>query len=650
MSVRPKRLNRTAVAATCMLSGLLVSGIAVAQANTLQSAGEQVLPGSVATKVVSAAVVGNAPSTQNLTIQLWLRSNQAGSTDYANAISDPHSANFHHYLSPNAYTARFGPSQAATNAVQSWLRQQGFSHVSTDMQRNYVQATAPVSTIQTALQVQLKKYAVAGSAAQVTSNDRNVTLPVSIAGDVLGISGLNNTQAGTALAAPTTAEADNCSSYYGQNLQNGLSALNGSTVFPTQVCGYTGTQLRDAYGMNATNTGKGVTVAYVENGTPYKMVDTLTKWAAADGLPAPLPTNYSELSIGSGAQCGNPGIGEEQLDIEAGHAMAPDQHQLLVGADTCAERQEGVQVMFDASLAVLNGDGGHPLATIASNSWELQGETLTPAEYIDIAHSILLRAAGEGVGMYYSSGDNPGVLPPSSDPYALAVGGTSMAINSSNQRVFETGWSNGVERVQATGYADMGIAFAAGGGTSLLWAQPSYQKSVVPPAMSTPPTGNRGSASRAVPDISALADPTTGMSVGMTGMVTDSKGVVSDFFYVRVNGGTSLAAPLVAGMVAAAEQGQPTSFGFINPLLYSLAGTSALHDILPVTSSTPTEYRGVYCADKTCVGQPAAVWTFDDQPKESTNQVTAKGYDTMTGLGTPNGQAFVSALRKSEQN
>jgi subtilase family serine protease len=637
-----------------MLSGLLVSGIAVAQANTLQSAGEQVLPGSVATTVTSAAVVGDAPSTQNLTIQLWLRSNQAGSTDYANAVSDPHSANFHHYLSPNAYTARFGPSQAATNAVRSWLRQQGFSHVSTDGQRNYVQATAPVSTIQTALQVQLKKYAVTGSTEQVTSNDRNVTLPASIAGDVLGISGLNDTQPETELAAPnpttapTTAEADNCSSYYGQNLQNGLPALNGSTAFPTHVCGYTGTQLRDAYGMNATNTGKGVTVAYIEDATPYKMFDTLTKWAAADGLPAPLPTNYSELSIGSGSECGNPGVGEEQLDIEAGYAMAPDQRQLLVGADTCAERHEGVQVMFDASLAVLNGDGGHPLASIACNSWELQGESVSPAEYIDIAHSILLRAAGEGVGMYYSSGDNHGVSLPSSDPYALAVGGTSMAINAGNQRVFETGWSNDMERVQATGYADMGIGLAAGGGTSLLWAQPSYQKSVVPPAMSTPPAGNKGGPSRAVPDISALADPTTGMSVGVIGMERDSKGVVTDFFYVVTKAGTSLAAPLVAGMVAAAEQSQPTSFGFINPKLYSLAGTSALHDILPVTSSTPAQYRGVYCADKACIGQPAAVWTFDDQSKQSTNQVTAKGYDTMTGLGTPNGQSFISALRESE--
>jgi len=78
------------------------------------------------------------------------------------------------------------------------------------------------------------------------------------------------------------------------------------------------------------------------------------------------------------------------------------------------------------------------------------------------------------------------------------------------------------------------------------------------------------------------------------------------------DGGTSLAAPLVAGLVADARQGQAKPFGFINPVLNAIIGT------------------------------------FDEQSYAMplySGQVTQVGYDTMTGLGTPNGQKFITALR-----
>ncbi|HEX4224978.1 MAG TPA: protease pro-enzyme activation domain-containing protein, partial [Pseudonocardiaceae bacterium] len=596
---------------------------------------------------------GTVPSTQQLTIQLWLQANVAGATAYANSVSDPHNANFHHYLSPDAYSAKFGPSTASTNAVESWLNQQGFTNVTADAQRNYVRATAPVSTIQNALRVQMKTYKFAGQAAQVTSNDRDVTLPASIAGDVSGISGLNNLQPTTGhtpvpTPAQIAAEADNCSAYYGQHTQTGLPALNGNTSFPTHVCGYTATQLRGAYGMTNANTGKGVTVAYVEDGTPYKMFQTLTTWAAANGMPAPRSANYQELAIGNGDACGNPFDGEEQLDIEAGYAMAPDAHQLLIGGDSCAQQGEGIQALLDADLAVVNGNGGHPLASIASNSWGLTGgEASLPAEYLNLAHSILLRAAAEGVGMYFCSQDAPSVAVPSDDPFAIAVGGTSLAINANNQRTFETGWSNDVQEVDTAtnGYDDLGIQrWAAGGGASQLWAQPAYQKGIVPASLSTPAAGDKTVPARAVPDIAAVADLTTGITQSDT---EPGQNGAPDVFTTFVDGGTSLATPLVAGMVADAEQGQATPFGFSDPLIYSLAGSSALNDVKPVTASTPAQYQGVYCADQACIGVPSSVWTFDGQSKDYTDQVTAAGYDTMTGLGSPNGQAFINALRKS---
>jgi subtilase family serine protease len=654
MSVRSRRVRQMAIATTGLLCGLFAAGVGAAQA---APAATQVLPGSAAPAVTSATATGSLPNTQPLSIQLWLQSDVAGETAYANAVSDPHNASFHHYLSPNAYTAKFGPDTAKASAVESWLRQQGFTNVSADSQRNYVAATASVATIDSALQVQMKTYKMAGTAAPVTSNDHDVTLPASIAGDVLGISGLDNLQPTTGRTptplptpAQSAAEQDNCSAYYGQHTQSGLPPLDGVTSFPTHVCGYTGTQLRDAYGMNNASTGQGVTVAYIEDGTPYKMFQTLTTWAKANGLPAPRSANYQELALGQGDACGNPFDIEEQLDVESGYAMAPDVHQLLIGGDSCIQQQEGVQALFDADLAVVNGTGGHPLASIASNSWGLSGgEATFPAQFVNIAHSILLRAAAEGVGMYFCSQDSPGVAIPASDPYAIAVGGTSMAIDASGKRTFETGWSNDVEQVDAStnSYDDLGIQrWAAGGGASLLWSQPSYQKGIVPASMSTPAAGNKGGASRAVPDISALADLTTGMTQSVT-----EPGVNGgpDVYTTLVDGGTSLATPLVAGMVADAEQGQATPFGFDNPVLYSLAGTSALNDVLPVTSATPAQYRGVYCADQACIGVGSSVWTFDGQSKQYTDQVTARGYDTMTGLGSPNGQSFLKALRNSSK-
>jgi subtilase family serine protease len=116
-------------------------------------------------------------------------------------------------------------------------------------------------------------------------------------------------------------------------------------------------------------------------------------------------------------------------------------------------------------------------------------------------------------------------------------------------------------------------------------------------------------------------------------------------YYEESIGGTSLAAPLVAAVVADAEQGSPP-FGFINPALYQLARSTALNDPKPLTASSPAKYRGVACDQATC--GVLSLTTFDDQSWSMsgyTGQVTAPGYDTMTGVGTPNGQQFIAALR-----
>ena len=116
------------------------------------------LPGSVAPFTTHSRAIGNVSGSLQLTIQVWLRPNVIAAENVASAVSTPGSPLFHHYLSPDAYTARFGATPREASSVESWLRAEGFTGVHADSQRNYVRATAPTSKIEAAFHVQLKLY------------------------------------------------------------------------------------------------------------------------------------------------------------------------------------------------------------------------------------------------------------------------------------------------------------------------------------------------------------------------------------------------------------------------------------------------------------------------------------------------------------
>jgi subtilase family serine protease len=614
------------------------------------------LAGSVAPFTTHTAAIGDVGGSQRLTIQLWLRPDMAAATAFANAVSAPGSPLYHHYLSPDRYTAEFGASLTQARAVESWLRSEGFSDVRTNAQRAYVRATAPVATIDSAFRIQMKLYssskAVNAGRYALRSNDRAVSVPSRLAPSVLGVTGLENAAPIMTLDrdAPTSAPGKAaepggdvaCSQYYGENETSGLPPQFGTTTFPTEVCGYNADQMRSVYGANMRNIGTGETVALVELGLVPQMFLTLQDYAAANDMPAPSSERYTELSLGEGSSCGDPFDIEEQLDVEISYDMAPGANQLVVGGDSCNEGDYGLQGLFDADEAVLGGSGNSPLASIASNSWESGGEN-APALVTQIENAFLVQAADEGVGMYFSSGDDSGVEMPSSDPYAVAVGGTTLGIGKSGNRLFETGWSDGLSFISGHQWFLEFEYGAAGGGPSLLWNEPSYQVGVVPPALTVAP-GNRPGPVRSVPDISADADPYTGFLEGALETNLRGKTVYAQFDI----GGTSVASPLVAGIVAAAQQGQSTPFGFLNPVIYTLLNTSAVYDTLPLTAHTPALYDGVTCNRRTCGIR--LLTTFDDQNPAMegyTGQVTLKGYDNMSGVGTPNGQAFIKALRSA---
>ena len=658
----------TALAVTTITVACAAGSCAQANAGDLPvgqvGAAIAALPDSVAPFTLVHRVIGAVPVANKLTIQLWLAPQTAAAEQYAAAVSTPGNPLFRHFLSPAAYTARFGATPKAAAAIESWLNSAGFTGVTSDPGLDYVRATAPVLTIDRALKLQLRYYQALPDANAgkypLRANDRPVSLPASIAGIVAGVTGLDN-------AAPTMtyAKAGNlaaggepnpnpnpnpnptepafpCSKWYAQHYATGLVKAYGTTKFPTLICGYTPQQLREAYGYSGVNDGKGVTIATVEVGLTPFMYKTLEMYAKIHDIQAPSPDRYSELSLGQGTACGDPFNTEEQMDVESSYDMAPMANHLVVGGDSCNDGDYGLQTLYDADLAILNGVNGHPLAEIASNSWEGGDETISP-NLLNIEHDYLIKAAAEGVTMLFSSGDSSGVKVPSSDPYATAVGATTLGIGHDNQRFFETGWSTGISEASNGNWVSQGEQGAGGGGASLLWKQPAYQHEVVPAALGGA-TGDRGGLVRAVPDVSAVGDPFTGMAVGMLSF--NPQGIVTGYFEQSI-GGTSLATPLVAAMVADAEQSSG-SFGFINPALYKLAKAkpAAFNDPRALSATTAAGYRGVACDQAMC--GVTSLTTFDDQSwsmEGYTGQVTAPGYDTMTGVGTPNGQKFITALR-----
>ncbi|MFB8177151.1 protease pro-enzyme activation domain-containing protein [Streptomyces sp. NPDC055966] len=653
--VRSRRRGRAA-AAVAGCTAVLAAGALLGVPCTAQAAATTTVPGTASPAVHTMALAGAVPSAQDMTVQVWLKPDLAGAAAFADAVATPGSAAFHHYLGPDAYTARFGPSAAHARAVAAWLSTKGLTRVHISDGRDYVSATGTASAVQSAFQVRINRYRAEdalGGTTVIQSNDRDVSIPAPLAPDVLGVTGMSGarpnttrtaaarhtqTQTGAQTGAP---EAPTCSRYWAQHTHLVHPAYQGLSTASLPVCGYSARQIRAAYGATWTDTGKGQTVALTEDEAPTAMFRTLTEYARTNHLPAPKPSQFREVR--SGKSCGTSARGaaqatavndEAEMDSEAVYAMAPGAAQLMVVGGGCDEDQ----ALLDAALSVLTGDGKHPSASIVSNSWQIP-LGMVPEKTV---HAIDVRAAAEGVGMYFSSGDTPGLTVTDSDPYAVAVGGTSLGIGAADNRVFETGWSSDYGSLEHGRWSDLGIS-GGGGGTSLVYGLPAYQKGVVPASMSRVRVGNRVATDRAVPDIAADADLDTGLLTGYTESGSDAK---PGPYRTMVNAGTSLACPLIAGLIADAQQGRKTAFGFSNPLIYRLAGTRAYHDVLPVDSRTPQQNRAAYLAADGSGGAPG-VDVFGSQERAYTQQVTAKGYDTMTGVGTPNGAAFIAGLRRA---
>ncbi len=351
-------------------------------------------------------------------------------------------------------------------------------------------------------------------------------------------------------------------------------------------------QVAAAYGFNAiafggiAGDGTGQTIAIVDAYDDPALVDStdpsfgtsdLAQFDRQYGLPD--PPGFVKINQ-AGDTAGPPGVDpagagtpgnweqEEALDVEWAHALAPGAALVLVEC-----RSSGGPDLYDGvkTAAALPG------VSVISMSWgsaeyageaSYDGDFTTPEGHQCIA---FVAAAGDTGA--------PGLYPAYS-PGVLAVGGTTLTLQGGSQYGGESGWANG------------------GGGTSIGEGRPAYQANV------------QATGQRTIPDVAFDADPKTGVSV------YDSYDDTGAGPWMRT-GGTSLAAPVWAALIAIADQGRATVGGAtldgatqVLPTLYALPAAD-FHDVT-------TGGNGVFEA--------------------------GPGYDQSTGLGTPVADRVAAAL------
>jgi subtilase family serine protease len=634
---RSRKRAGIAVAATLPLfAGALAMGGPAHAAGPAQ--GRDVLHGTKPLWATAKADRGSTANSAEVNARVYLAGRDAaGLTAYARAVSDPHSASYGKYLAAAQAKARFGATKGQIAAVTAWLKSAGLKVTGTT--EHYVSVSGATAAAEKAFGTQLHNYAKGGKTYHAPAATASV--PSSLNGAVLTVVGLDN--------APKKVKHDDTlpgpgpvfrnsgpfSSYYGSDLASTLPEAYGKTV-PYVVKGYTGKQLRAAYAPGSGLTGKGVRVAITDAFASPTIAQDAAEYARRNGdkaytsgqLTQVTPKKYSNVDA-----CGGNGwYGEETLDVEAVHAVAPDAHITYVAGASCFDDD-----LIDALSTVVDKH----LADIVSNSWGDVEANETP----DVAAAydqVFKMGAVEGIGFYFSSGDDGDNVAstgtkqadtPVNSPWVTGVGGTSLAVGKDDAYKFETGWGTLRAPLSADGKSWDGFpgpfTSGAGGGTSSMYDQPAYQRGIVPDSLAK---ANGSTRQRVIPDIAAVADPNTGFLVGQTQEFPDGSVKYDEY---RI-GGTSLACPVIAGVQALAQQARHGSpIGFANPLIYAQYGTGSYRDVTdhPFGPSVDLAVARVDYANS--VDDSDGLITSVRSLGKDSSLSAVKGYDDVTGVGTP---------------
>ncbi|MFF3846027.1 peptidase S8 [Streptomyces sp. NPDC002328] len=330
--------------------------------------------------------------------------------------------------------------------------------------------------------------------------------------------------------------------------------------------GYGPSDLQDAYGLTdaAASRGSGETVAIVDAYDDPNAAADLAKYRSTYGLPACTVANGCFKKVGqTGSTTSLPtadsGWAEEiSLDLDMASAVCPQCKILLVEAKSASMANLGTAVNEAVKLG----------AKFVSNSYggaESSSDTSYDSSYFNHPGvAVTVSAGDEGYGAEY----------PAASRYVTSVGGTALSRDSSAR-----GWTESVWNTSSTE--------GTGSGCSAYDAKPSWQT-------------DTGCAKRTVSDVSAVADPATGVSV------YDSYGVTAGWYTF---GGTSASAPVIAAVYALA--GTPGSNAYPASYPYA-AGSSALNDVTSGSNGSCSASASYLCTARS-------------------------GYDGPTGLGTPQG-------------
>jgi subtilase family serine protease len=638
-----------------LLSGAAITvGLSVAVPAAASAASSVSLPNSHPSWAMPANKVASTTPDSRIQFSVYLKMrDQAGAQAVASAVSNPASSSYGHYLSPAQVRAQYAATDTTVQSVQRWLSSAGFTVGATASNNAYVMASGTAEQIQHAFAVQLNEYSVRGHHRRAVSG--NLSLPSSILSSVVSVNGLSQSLShplsSTAAAASSATvpppagfrNAQPCSAYYGQKIDTTDPAYSGQHL-PYAPCGYKPAQLRTAYGIAGAVSkgidGRGQTVAIIDWYVSPTLYSDAAEYASRNDPGHPLlPSQYSQYVFPPNTALEGPDdcdasddFGEQTLDVEATHATAPGARILYVGASDCQD---------SSTDQALNYIVAGRLADVISNSYGDDGEDGIARDEIQAFNQIVTEGALEGISINFSSGDDgdeastigqPEADYPASDPWVTAVGGTTLGIGATGQRVVETGWETTKSVLTNGTWGPATFLYGSGGGTSTLFAEPGYQKGVVPDSLAkvNQTGGNKG---RVVPDISMDADPNTGFLIGETQTFPD--GVYYDQYRI---GGTSLSSPLFSGVVAVANQLDHFDHGFLNPVIYRFTSrTGAINDVRHAGGGVVrVDYvNGVDATD----GLTFSVRTFDYQ---GLTIQTTPGYDDVTGLGVPDGLAFLA--------
>jgi subtilase family serine protease len=535
-----------------------------------------------------ASKVGPAPASQRLQLVLPLRADLAGLRAFATAVGTLGSPQWGQYLSIPALARRFGASATVRGRVTRYLHSAGATDVKLDATGLFADATM---SARQAARLFATPLAVFHSARQsrFVAPTRTARVPAGLRGVITGVVGLDTRQLASRSAVagrspvpagrgpapagtPASARAAAPPSSAAQ-----LSGSPGGCAAGVGAGGFTPNQYQAAYGLAplfATGLrGQGERVALIEiDGFRDSDIDA---FARCFGLDVPRLNGFvvgikHQLSAG----------GESTLDLEVLDAAAPD----LKAIDVYETKPSAADTL-KALTAPLQNKGFRPQVISASlGLCEPDVALALGRKNIRMVEGALQMAAASGITFLSSSGDQGSadcvgldnqsldrlaVNFPSSSPWVTGVGGTNLVLNAANQIASQVVWND----------TSLQPGAAGGGGSSMLFARPSYQKGTVSRDV------------RFVPDVSMLADIVPGYAVFCSAS-GDCVNAANPNPWQTV-GGTSGATPLLAGGLALVDQdlrlnGRP-DLGLVNPLLYKLGRSADLRaqvfsDVLEFTN------------------------------------------------------------------